>query len=426
MTTRFKASLLRRFRSALVRHARGQPRRRDRAGAHRRVTFVLTTAWGMGGTIRTTLNLAGHLAARGYEVEILSVGRTRDVPFFAPFPEGVKVTPLDDKRPGKEPSLLHPLRRSMRHRDSLFMHPDDRAARSFNLWVDWRLVRALHRRCGFLITTRPGLNLIAAELAPPGLVLVGQEHMNLREHTDRLRRAIRRRYDGLDVLSVLTERDRRRYTRHLRGRIPIVRVPNSVRDMGGVRADVDAKIALAAGRFAYQKGFDRLVKAWSRLASDHPDWRLRICGDGPMQTRLEELIDSRGLQQSVSLEPAAADLGAEMAKSSVFVLSSRWEGLPLVLLEAMSAGMTVVSFDCPTGPADVIDDHRDGLLIRPRTIAALEAGLREVIEAPELRRRCAAGALEKARQYSVEAIGERWEEVLRELAHERLSYGPSP
>jgi glycosyltransferase involved in cell wall biosynthesis len=379
------------------------------------VFILLMSAWGMGGTIRTTLNFAGHLASKGYEVEILSIGRGRDKPFFGEFPAGVNVVPLDDKRPGKEPSwLLHPLRRAMRKRSSVLFHPVDKAAKGFNLWVDWQLVKRLRRKTGYLIGTRPGLNLLAVDLAPPGLVLVGQEHMHLQEHDEILQRAIKRLYPKLDALAVLTEKDRKRYARHLRKRVEVARIPNTVRDLGDVRADLSAKRILTAGRFTRQKGYDRLIKTWEMIADKHPDWELRICGKGPWQNKLELMIERRGLGGSVTLAGPSTDLGAEMAQASIFVLSSRWEGLPLVLIEAMSVGMAIVSFDCPTGPAEVVDDHVNGLLIRPRKMEVLAAGLSEMMSDEELRRRCAAGAVETAREYSMELVGPRWESLLAE------------
>ncbi len=171
---------------------------------------------------------------------------------------------------------------------------------------------------------------------------------------------------------------------------------------------------MTAGRLVRQKGYDRLIRTWVRVAPEHPDWRLVIYGEGPKRAWLEGLITRFGLEDVVTLPGPAEDLGAEMAKASIFVLSSRWEGLPLTLLEAMAVGMAVVSFDCPTGPADVIDDHRNGLLIRPRKVGALARGLIEMIESEELRRSCAAGALESVHDYSMEAIGPRWEELLED------------
>jgi glycosyltransferase involved in cell wall biosynthesis len=409
------------IRSALVRYVRAQPREADWEGADKRVYIMLMTAWGMGGTIRTTMNLAFYLASKGYEVVFVSVGRARDEPFFGAMPPGVSILTLDDKRPEQLPGSSRPIHRWMREQPSLLMHPEDIGFRGFSLWVDWQLVKALRRKTGFFITTRPGLNLVSALLSPPGLVRIGQEHMHLRDHSEGLQKAMTTQYRKLMTLAVLTERDRKRYRKHLDGKVPVVRIPNAVRDMGGVRADLSAKTVLAAGRLARQKGYDRLIRAWSMVAPEHPDWHLKICGNGPKQANLEQLIQEHGLSDSVTLAGPATDLGAEMANASIFALSSRWEGLPLVLLEAMSVGMGVVSFDCPTGPAEVIDDHENGLLIRPKTIANFAAGLKEMIEDEQLRRRCAAGALETAGDYSMDLLGPRWEETLEKAWQRRAA-----
>ncbi|MEA2412770.1 MAG: hypothetical protein QOC77_3331 [Thermoleophilaceae bacterium] len=400
------------IRSALVRYVRAQPREEDWHGAEKRVYIMLLTAWGMGGTIRTTMNLAFYLASKGYEIVFVSVGRQRDEPFFGAMPPGVSILTLDDKREEMLPGRRHPIHRWMREQPSLMMHPDDIGFRGFNLWVDYQLVKALRRKTGFFITTRPGLNLVSALLSPPGLVRIGQEHMHLRDHPEDLQKAMTTEYRKLTTLAVLTEGDRKRYRKHLDKKVPVVHIPNAVRDMGVEQADLSAKTVLAAGRLARQKGYDRLIKAWAQVAPEHPDWHLRICGNGPKHARLEELIGEFGLEESVTLAGPARDMGAEMAKASIFALSSRWEGLPLVLMEAMSVGMGVVSFDCPTGPAELIDDHENGLLISPKTIANFAAGLREMIEDEGLRRRCAAAARETAAEYSMDSIGPHWEETL--------------
>lgn len=406
-----KRAVARTLRRILTAYVRARPRAADREGAERRVYIFISAAWGMGGTIRTTLNLAGYLASQGWEVEMISLGRGRDVPFFGDFPPGVRVVALEDKRASARHGLVH---RLLAARSSVLIHPRERVARGFNLWVDLMLVRRLRRACGYLITTRPGLNILAADLAVPGLVLIGQEHMNLPEHPQELRRAMPARYPGLAALAVLTEGDRAAYEKHLQGRVPVVRIPNTVRDMGGARADLSAKLVLAAGRLTRQKGYDMLIPAFAQVAARHPDWRLRICGDGPEHEKLEKLVEEHGLEETVTLAPPAKDLGAEMARASMFVLSSRFEGLPLVLLEAMGQGMAVVSFDCPTGPADVLEDHRNGLLVPAKDVDALAAGMLELIEDEALRRRLAAGAVETAGEYSMDAVGPQWEALLRE------------
>lgn len=419
-----KAQAVRAIRAALTRHARAQPSAAEAAGADRRVIFLITAAWGMGGIIRTTLNLAGHLAARGYEVEILSVGRGRDEPFFGAFPPGVEVVALEDKRRSRTDAGL--LERLLRSRSSVLIHPHERAAKGFNLWVDLMLVRRLRGRSGTLITTRPGLNMLAVDLAPPGLRLVGQEHMNLAEHPESIRRAMKRKYGRLDALTVLTEGDRERYERHLEGSVPVVRIPNTVREMGGGSADLTSRTVLAAGRLSPQKGYDLLIRAFAQVADQHPDWRLVIHGEGPKRAMLEGVVADHQLSGAVTLAGPAKDVGREMERASIFVLSSRFEGLPLVLLEAMSKGMAVVSFDCPTGPRDVIDDRRNGLLVPPKRIQQLADAIVELIEDEELRARVAAGAVETARDYSMAAVGPVWEELLRAVRTEAEVHGAAP
>jgi glycosyltransferase involved in cell wall biosynthesis len=150
----------------------------------------------------------------------------------------------------------------------------------------------------------------------------------------------------------------------------------------------------------------------------HPDWRLRLRGRGHLGSRFRGLIEEYGLQDSVTIEGPAEDIGADMAEASVFVLSSRFEGFPLILLEAMSKGMGVVSFDCPTGPADIVDDHRNGLLVPAEDVAGLARAIREIVEDEELRRRLAAAAVETAQGYTIEAIGPLWEELFDQLSPE--------
>jgi glycosyltransferase involved in cell wall biosynthesis len=405
--------LERAVRSLAARAARTEPRERDEAGAERRVNVLLMTSYGVDGTIRTTLNLAGYLASRGYEVNLLSVYRDRETPFFGDPPPGVSVHVLDDRRPRLPRNFLRPLRAILSRHPSVLIHPDDRAYGRTNLWTDYRLGRALRRRTGFLVSTRPGLNLAAIWLAPPGLVLIGQEHMNLGEHSEALQEEMRRNYPRLELLSVLTPRDREAYQEHLGSKPRVVRIRNAVPDMGDVRADLSAKTVIAAGRLVLQKGYDRLIRVWELVAPHHPDWRLRILGHGPRQGQLESMIAKRGLGDSITLLPPAEDIGAEMAGASIFALSSRWEGLPLVLLEAMEVGMAVISFDCPTGPRSVIKDHENGLLIRPKTIANFAAGLSELMDDAELRERLAAEARERMRDFSMDRIGPRWVEELQ-------------
>ena len=174
---------------------------------------------------------------------------------------------------------------------------------------------------------------------------------------------------------------------------------------------------VAAGRLNTQKGFDLLLDAWEPVARAHPDWTLRIYGSGPER----EALERRAAGLPVELPGRTDRLGAAMAAGSLFALSSRWEGFGLVLVEAMGKGLPVVSFDCPRGPADIVSDGEDGLLVAGRrTSPALTAALLALIEDPERRRRMAAAARATARRYEGDAIAPRWDALFRDLHLPRL------
>jgi glycosyltransferase involved in cell wall biosynthesis len=362
------------------------------------VRFLLAHAWGFGGTIRATLTLSGVLADR-HDVEIVSVLRRREEPFFA-FPERVRVSAIEDRRgPGH---LLGRL-------PSVLIHPEDYAYPWCSLWTDVLLLRALRRmRGGVLVATRPALNLLAARLAHPSVTVIGQEHMNFLSHRPRLTADIRRAYRELDALTVLTSDDARDYGALLPR---VERIPDPVEELDGGISAQEAKVVVAAGRLNRQKGFDLLIEAWREVARAHPDWTLRIYGGGPERAALER--QAAGLP--VELRSRTQQLGAAMAEASLFVLSSRFEGFGLVLVEAMGKGLPVVSFDCPRGPSDIVSHGGDGLLVPAGEVAALAAALNELIGDPARRQAMAEAARGKARRYEASEIAPAWERMLADL-----------
>ena len=390
----------------------GRRRAVPRPGERQRVHILIMHAFGLGGTIRTTLNLAGRLA-RHYDVEIISVLRRRDAPFL-PVPPGVELTSLDDRTPGVARSRV---RRLLESAPSLLVHEEDFAFDTCSLWSDVQLVRKLRSLDGgVLIATRPAFNAIAARLAPRGMVTVGQEHMNFHAHKPGLAAELRRAYPRLDALAVLTEDDRRDYDALLSGGRPrVVRIPNALPELEGERSSVSNPLVLAAGRLTRQKGFDLLIPAFETVARAEPDWTLRIFGEGTKEPRLRKMILRRDLHDHVLIMGPTPQLGRELAKASIFALSSRFEGFGMVILEAMSKGVPVVSFDCPRGPAEIIRHGENGLLVTNGDVEAFAAALLELVRDPERRRRMAAAALETARAYDMDIIGQRWDELLADL-----------
>ena len=399
----------------LLPHVPRIPRLRPAGGGESgrtRVTILLLNSYGMGGTIRTAFNLAAYLSQR-YDVEVVSVKR-RKRRALIPFPEGVRMTALDD-------TIRRRRNRSRFARRLLAAHPshlvniEDWRHREFSLWSDLLIMNHLRGLTGVLISTRPGLNLIAARHAPPGVRTIGQEHMHLHSHRALLREDIKRLYPRLDALAVLTESDLRDYAELFEpGRPPVLRMPNAVPAMDGGLADPASKVVIAAGRLTSQKGFDRLIPAWAPVARAHPEWRLEIYGEGPERAKIEGLVAKHGVGDSVAMPGRTDRLGEAFARSSVFVLSSRREGLPMVILEAMSKGLPVVSFDCPTGPAEIITDQ-NGILVPNADVPALTQALLEVIEDDELRSRLGKGAMETAARYDIEVIGQEWADLIESL-----------
>jgi glycosyltransferase involved in cell wall biosynthesis len=405
------------IRAVLMRVAALPPSRRARRDADRRVVLVIASAWGMGGTIRAALNLGGFLDG-DRDVEVLSAHRRRETPFMGAFPEGLRVTALDDQRDGAQTGLTGRLAGWLRRYPSVLFDPRDEAgAPGFTIWTDVQLVRRLARGAGVVITSRPGLNLLVADLALPGWIKLGQEQMNLGSLPRPVRREIARRYDRLDALAVLTEADRDAYRALLGERAPRIAVmPNTVHRIPEEKSDLEAKLVLAAGRATGQKGFDLLIRAWAKVVPEHPDWTLRLYCHGQARPALLTLKEELGLDdERLTIYLGAKKLPLRMQQSSIYALSSRFEGFPLILLEAMGAGMGVVAFDCPTGPSDVIDDHRNGLLVPPRDVDAFAAALKEMIEDEALRRSCAAAAIQTAHEYTMDAIGPRWAELIADL-----------
>ena len=394
----------------LVRLAAGGPRR-SAGDVAPKVHLLLLHAYGVGGTIRTTFNTAGWLA-RSRDVELISVIRRRETPAL-PFPEGVELTAVDDLR-----QPLGPIRRLLRAVPSVLIHPEDYGYSACSLLTDLRLARRLRSLPpGVLITTRPGLNVAAPDLVPRDVSVLGQEHMNFLSHRPGLRARIERQYRKLAALAVLTRDDLRDYKGMLsHARTQVVQIPNALLEAEGTISTLDERVIVAAGRLRLQKGFDLLIRAYAGVAHAHPDWQLRIYGSGEERAALRELILEHELYNHVFLMGTSRTLHDELAKGSIFVLSSRYEGFGIVILEAMSRGLPVVSFDCPRGPSEIVGDGVDGILVPNGDIEGLTRALLELIEDDDKRRRYGAAALEKARQYEIANIGPRWDALLRDLA----------
>jgi len=180
-------------------------------------------------------------------------------------------------------------------------------------------------------------------------------------------------------------------------------------------AEAGPKRLVAVGRLIPAKGFDLLLQAFAQVAGGRPEWMLTILGEGPERQRLEVQVKDLGLSRRVSMPGRVSNPLDHLVGGQAFALSSRYEGFPNALLEAMACGLPVVAFDCPCGPAEAIRHEHDGLLVPPSDIAALAAALARVMDHPEERARLGRNAREIVTRLGPERVLPRWTALLERV-----------
>lgn len=213
-----------------------------------------------------------------------------------------------------------------------------------------------------------------------------------------------------DKFVVLTEEDKNDW-----GKLKnITVIPNSISLTSNEQAKLQNKNILSIGRASYQKGFDLLLKAWAQSTKKHQDWQLTIVGGGNKDYMMD-LIKKLRIGNNVILKQPTTEISKEYLNASIYVMSSRYEGLPMVLIEALNYGLPIVSFACPCGPKDVIGDNIGGILVKKKyNIKELSCAINRVIENKEERLKMGDEAVKKAQFYSEKIIMKRWTELFAE------------
>lgn len=356
-----------------------------------------------GGMERVLLNKVTYLSQLpGWKVAVVTTDQHQRPPFY-PFPEKVRMTDLginysEDNGKGAWKKITGYLRKRKEHKRKLT---------ALLLKEKPDIVVSLYpSESSFIPDIKDGSKKVL-ELHYCKFFRLQYGRKGLLGWIDKLRtrqdEQIVRRFDKFVVL---TNEDRGYW-----GNLPNIEViPNAAMHVSDAYSDVMNKRVIAVERLDYQKGFDRLVQAWQlvRHTGKFTDWKLDIFGQGEWREMLQQMIDKAELQDSVRLNRPTKQIGEEYVKSDMLVMSSNYEGFPMVMIEAMACGLPVVSFDYKCGPKDIIQPGINGLLVPNGDIQALADAMMKVMEDEAYRKMLSLNARKVVDTYSEQAVMSQW------------------
>lgn len=386
-----------------------------------RIAYLVPEVDAMSGLARSTLTQAESLAA-DHDVRVLSLRRTADSPHF-PFPEGVRVDHLLDLRDEKAPA---PQEAGLVSRaDALRLSARDSAvAPDLSALEDLVLEAALPvLDVDVVVSVDAALLAAAVDLLPDVTIVVHQEHHALSDRLAGLETLLAHA-PRADVVALLTDTSATWLRERLGELAPeIAVVPDPLPTGFAPRSRLDGQLVMAAGRLVPERQYAKLVQAYAEVAGELPGWRLRIWGAGPQRVELMRQVRKSQLFDRVELPGTTSSMAGEWAKASICAITSRSEGLSLAAQEAMAAGVPVVSFDCASGPREVVTHERDGLLVGPESISGMAAALLRLATDDDLRLRLGEGALRASGRYDAASVAERWQRVFADARARRAGRG---
>ena len=381
-----------------------------------KLVYCICETYNPGGMERVLLNKVRYLVEQyGYDIIVVTTDQNGRAPFY-PFPEKVKMVDLginyeDNNDKGVFAKTISFLSKRRLHRKRLTELLEKEKADV--------VVSLYPSESSFIPYIKDGSKKVL-ELHFNKFFRLQYNRTGLLGLIDRWRtrqdeRIVRR----FDRFVVLTEEDKGYW-----GDMPNIQViPNAALFMADRYADMSRKRVIAVGRLDYQKGFDRLIEAW-RIIHQHEDckdWTLDIFGQGEWKEKLQDMIEACGLQDCVKLNAPTKQIGREYANSSMLVMSSNYEGFPMVMIEAMACGLPAVSFDFKCGPKDIIRHGVNGLLVKNGDIQGLADAMMHLMADEQLRKRMSAEARKVVETYSEEVVMRKWLELFDEVSGERLA-----
>lgn len=375
-----------------------------------KLIYCIHSLYNPGGMERVLLNkVVWFRKHTDWEIVIVTTDQ-KNRPTFYPFPDGVRMVDLgvnysDDNGKGFFAKFCGFIKRRQIHK---------------------RLLNKLLRKekpdivdcfypgeCSFVPSLNDGSKKVM-ELHQSKLFHHQYNRSGLMGFADKIRAKMDERLvRKFDSFVVLTEEDAAMW-----GDVPNIKViPNAAKSISNNYSSCQGKRVIAVGRLDYQKSFDRLIEAWALVqqTDKYSDWHLDIFGQGEWQEMLQQMIDERGLQDRVTLNKPTKDIAKEYASSSMLVMSSHYEGFPMVMIEAMACGLPVVTFDYKCGPRDIIDHEANGLLVKDGDIEGLANALMRLMNDDDLRQKMGEKARLVVDRYSEEKVMSKWQELYKEI-----------
>lgn len=245
--------------------------------------------------------------------------------------------------------------------------------------------------------------------------LISWEHFNYHFNPDVPYRKLSRQLAGFfaNAIVTLTETDKEFYIENLKfKRARILSIPNPMDSDATQNHNLNSTTIVSAGRLTYQKGFDILIDVAQKVLPQHPDWQWIVLGEGEDHKQLEQKTQQLGLSNQLHFPGRTNTMDSHFSQAAFFVMTSRFEGLPMVLLEAKAFRLPIVSFDCETGPTEMVEDGVNGYLIPPFDITAMATKINSLIDSKNDRELFSKHATENMDRYNAQSVLASWSKLL--------------